>query len=178
MELKSLNCPNCGGSVNIPEGVSRFYCTYCGSQIQVDDGKITIDLNANINLDHRYTDVARLKELELQEKEQKQKEEEKLQEKKKKKEWVLTLLIAIIVYALNVAIGLKFDNKIGKIAKTIAIIVAIVVPIALIIMFPKDWRKKSNRQEKTGCATSIVKAFVALMIFMLYWVLFIMPLYM
>ena len=59
MELKSLNCPNCGASVQIPDGKNLFFCTYCGSQIQIDDGRITIDLNANINLNQKITDVAR-----------------------------------------------------------------------------------------------------------------------
>ena len=98
MELKSLNCPNCSAVVQIPDGVDRFFCTYCGSQIQIDDGKITIDLNANIKLDQRYTDVARVKELDLQEQERKRQEDQQRIETKRKIYCILTLLISIAVY--------------------------------------------------------------------------------
>ena len=115
MELKSLNCPNCGGAVNIPEGVSRFFCTYCGSQIQIDDGKIIIDLNANINANinlnqqYRYTDVARLKELELQEKERERRELAEKKEKLKPIWWIVYLLIWILISAIIIFITFAAD---------------------------------------------------------------------
>ncbi|MBR3044451.1 MAG: threonine/serine exporter family protein [Oscillospiraceae bacterium] len=99
MELKSLNCPNCGASVQIPEGKNLFFCTYCGSQIQIDDGKITIDLNANINLNHQYSDVARLKELELQEQERKRQELAAKKEKLKPLWWLGGVLVWLIICA-------------------------------------------------------------------------------
>ena len=105
MELKSLNCPNCGASVQIPDGVEKFFCTYCGSQIQIDDGKITIDLNANINLNHQYSDLARLKELELQEKQREIEKEESVQrvnrEKKKKRNWLITTALTILIGGIS-----------------------------------------------------------------------------
>ena len=37
MELKSLKCPNCGGSVEIEDGLDIFFCKYCGNKIILSD---------------------------------------------------------------------------------------------------------------------------------------------
>ncbi len=75
MNISTFKCPSCGATLNIPEGRALFFCTYCGSQIHVDDGRIIIDINQNIKIDNRYTDVARLRELDLQEQHRKQLDE-------------------------------------------------------------------------------------------------------
>ena len=36
MELKSLNCPGCGGSLEIEDGLDTFLCKYCGHKIMLD----------------------------------------------------------------------------------------------------------------------------------------------
>ena len=33
MELKSLNCPNCGATIDIDVGLDTFFCKYCGQKI-------------------------------------------------------------------------------------------------------------------------------------------------
>jgi len=33
MEPKVFHCPSCGASLDIPQGCSNFYCTYCGSKV-------------------------------------------------------------------------------------------------------------------------------------------------
>ena len=33
MELKSLNCPNCNGHLEIEDGIDTFFCKYCGNKI-------------------------------------------------------------------------------------------------------------------------------------------------
>lgn len=36
MELKSLNCPGCGGSLEIEDGLDTFFCKYCGEKIVLE----------------------------------------------------------------------------------------------------------------------------------------------
>ena len=36
MRLISLKCPECGGGLHIEEGMSRCYCSHCGTQILLD----------------------------------------------------------------------------------------------------------------------------------------------
>ena len=38
MNVYSIRCPQCNGSLDIEEGRDRCYCSYCGSQIFIDDG--------------------------------------------------------------------------------------------------------------------------------------------
>jgi len=36
MELKTLNCPNCNGHLEIEDGIDTFFCKYCGNKIVLD----------------------------------------------------------------------------------------------------------------------------------------------
>ena len=33
MELKTLICPKCGGTLEIEDGLDTFFCKYCGNKI-------------------------------------------------------------------------------------------------------------------------------------------------
>ena len=170
MKLKSLNCPNCGAPIQIPEGKSQFFCTFCGSQIQVDDGKITIDLNANINLNQQYTDVARLKELELREKELERQELAEKKEKLKPIVWILVLIGSIAIYIFCLYLHKAFDNFIGNFFAIIAALDVVIVPIALLIAMPKQWRSSFKREKSCiGCLIEIV----ALILILTFWSAFI-----
>lgn len=39
MELAKLNCPSCGGSINLPKDINRLSCTYCGTNLVVQRGE-------------------------------------------------------------------------------------------------------------------------------------------
>ena len=67
MKLTSMRCPSCGAEIQIPEGKPFFFCTFCGTQIHVEDGTIRVEITKNVNIENRYVDVARLRQLELQE---------------------------------------------------------------------------------------------------------------
>ena len=36
MEMKSITCPKCGGSLEIVDGLDVFFCKYCGNKIMLD----------------------------------------------------------------------------------------------------------------------------------------------
>ncbi|MBQ6832735.1 MAG: hypothetical protein IJO28_08920 [Oscillospiraceae bacterium] len=36
MELKSLQCPNCGATLDIEDGLDTFFCKYCGYKILLE----------------------------------------------------------------------------------------------------------------------------------------------
>lgn len=38
VKIKSLECPNCGGQVDQPDGKEYFHCIYCGNKIVIEDG--------------------------------------------------------------------------------------------------------------------------------------------
>ncbi len=37
MELKSLQCPNCGGVLDVEDGLDTFFCKYCGHKVIISD---------------------------------------------------------------------------------------------------------------------------------------------
>lgn len=38
MELKSMNCPNCGNPIKVDMTKKNYFCQYCGGQLLFDDG--------------------------------------------------------------------------------------------------------------------------------------------
>lgn len=40
MKLYLMKCPDCGGQLEVEEGLQFFYCKYCGSKILVDRTKL------------------------------------------------------------------------------------------------------------------------------------------
>lgn len=49
MKLKKLECPYCGGEINIEQNMNKCFCLHCGRQIFVDDGIARSEKNVNIN---------------------------------------------------------------------------------------------------------------------------------
>ena len=37
MEMKSLSCPKCGGTLEVEDGLDTFFCKYCGNKIVISD---------------------------------------------------------------------------------------------------------------------------------------------
>lgn len=58
MKLTAVVCPNCGAKIQVKEGTPFCFCTYCGTQIHLDDGSTTHT--------YREVDEARIKEAELE----------------------------------------------------------------------------------------------------------------
>ena len=55
MDLKSLICPNCGGSLEIEDGLDTFFCKYCGDKI-VLEGQSDAAYDAKVrvkNMEHK-----------------------------------------------------------------------------------------------------------------------------
>ena len=42
MEVTAIVCPQCGGRLNAPEGTTRCFCSFCGTELHLDDGSRTI----------------------------------------------------------------------------------------------------------------------------------------
>lgn len=63
--VTSLTCPNCGADLSIPEnGQKQYFCPYCGTTIEYDDGAINININKHVTKEKHTIDYAKLAELE------------------------------------------------------------------------------------------------------------------
>ena len=92
VNLVSMICPACGSSFHIQEGQKSCFCSYCGTQILVDDGSKTYTYV------HKTVDEARLREADLTEllELKKMEAEEKKRQDKKKTAKTLALIGAIL----------------------------------------------------------------------------------
>ena len=93
VDLVSLVCPACGSSFHIQEGQKSCFCSYCGTQILVDDGSKTYTYV------HKTVDEARIREADLTEllELKRMEAEEKKRQDKKKTAKTLALTGAIIL---------------------------------------------------------------------------------
>lgn len=49
IKMVPLTCPKCNASIDVKEGMTSCYCTYCGTKISIgDDSTFTINVNQNI----------------------------------------------------------------------------------------------------------------------------------
>ena len=159
MGFISLDCPNCGGHVQIDEDVDVCFCMYCGQQLLLKNRQVVI-----------IRDEAKLRELELQEEERKRQEErvkakqaaeiakQKLEEEKHRQQvrdwlWLLIgtplcgLLLTIILGMHGELIGAS--DLYSGIGSALALIIFVVLPILVITRLPKRWTEKwTNSQLK------------------------------
>lgn len=79
MKLMSTKCPDCGAALEIEEGRTQVFCSYCGAKIHIDDEakKVVTD------------DKARVREAEAKER--------IAVEKEKSERWSYLMLLAIII---------------------------------------------------------------------------------
>lgn len=53
MNIKSIQCPNCGGTLNIENiNQSLFYCQYCGAAVQLETNR-----NKGYDMEHGRLDA-------------------------------------------------------------------------------------------------------------------------
>ncbi len=58
MKIENFKCPNCGADLVVPDDKKEFFCTYCGSQIKINENISKVEVL------HIHRDEARLRELE------------------------------------------------------------------------------------------------------------------
>ena len=95
MNLVPVKCPNCGGTIQAPENTNMCYCTFCGSQLFIDNDSKTIT--------YRVIDEAKIHETESKEFLEYKRLELEAKERASKRK----LLIAVaIVLAVLTAVGI------------------------------------------------------------------------
>ena len=172
--LISLDCPNCGGHVQIDEDIDVCFCMYCGQQLLLKNRQVII-----------VRDEAKLRELELQEEERKRQEEQakaklaaeiakqKLEEEKHRqqvREWlrllIVTPLCGIILPIIIVWLFKLFGGQNVLFVILIIVlflIVFVVLPILIITKLPKRWTEKWTDSQLT--VVRIVGSILVIVIF-------------
>lgn len=134
MKIKSLNCPNCNYSIDLPKKSGPVECPACGSVLQYDDGKIHV------------VDEAELARIEFQREQLKRMEATATANKEAIKNWHKKACIAygaFFVYMLlmrllnKVAYGV-LDSPVGMVFGIIAIALFIGGILYIVITRPDD----------------------------------------
>ena len=110
MEVLSLTCPTCGGTIEYKEGTKIQYCQHCGSKLLVDTGDRVFTIR----------DEAELKKLEIAERKEAEQQAEKERKltlyKKRTKIWyglvvginILFILFALISKSETMSLGVLY----------------------------------------------------------------------
>lgn len=127
MKFRTAVCPHCGATVTIGENISHITCSYCGSDILIDDAASETDrvLQAHSNARRRdyqtqleyekqksdleYEKEKKMQDLRILDEERRKKEEERTAFKKGKSS---KLLIVFVVISLLAAISCFRSGKI------------------------------------------------------------------
>ena len=93
MKTISLNCPNCGGELEVDSDKEFCFCLHCGNKILLDNGKRETV--------HRIIDEAKLKELENA---QKSEESNRIYNENRAKSVFKTKMIMLAIWAAIVVV--------------------------------------------------------------------------
>ena len=136
VSLVPLSCPKCGGQLQIPQGVREVQCSFCGTQITVDDGSQTLHV-------HKY-DEAELKRLELEQEKLKQEQMEAQKLEEHRKLWRKALIIYIAAVFGLTAISSPLKDAVPALygfLTTVVGLLALVGGVALYVQRPGKKKK-------------------------------------
>ena len=125
MKTVALTCPNCGAQIQMPDGRTRCFCTYCGTQVALDDESVHVHVHTH--------DEAELKRLEFE----REQDEENDQHRRY---WIVALIVWIVVVTVLMSTyGLveAVNQAVGDALKTFAGGVLLFGGIALFITRPR-----------------------------------------
>ncbi len=100
--MVSLKCENCGAELEVDPDQPEVYCSYCGSQLLLDDKRIHIT--------RRIVDEARLKEAEIRLKELEYRHELELKEHASRQEEKRAYMISAGLFALALVVSLAIEE--------------------------------------------------------------------
>ena len=137
IKLISLNCPNCGAVISIPENSKFGYCEFCSSQLRYDDGTREYSVVDKSEIERillekdKKEHVARVRE---------DKEEHKTKSLLSVQKWWMIVLVCHGIFML-------LSPTIWLLKSVIAAILIIacwvIMPIVLAILKPRDaWGNK------------------------------------
>ena len=124
-------CPNCGAHIEIPPDRETCFCTYCGTQIVVDDGTQTINI-------HNF-DEAEMRRVELEAQEPRRQDEALEDYERRHRTWRLAVVGWVVALIALFVITEIVDSEALLVA---AGGIMIFGPIALIVARPRRPRRK------------------------------------
>lgn len=94
IETYAIKCPECGASIQLPEGLTKGYCNYCGAQIAVENTNEHVTRHIDeAKLKRAETEaLVRLKELEM--------EQQRIEREERGKRFKAIAAVLLVVLAM------------------------------------------------------------------------------
>lgn len=129
MKTVALTCPNCGAQIQMPDGRTRCFCTYCGTQVVLDDEGVHVHVHTH--------DEAELKRLEFE-------REQDEEDDQRRRFWIPALIIWIVLVSLVMALQGPVEEvnpTAGKAVSTFGGCLLIFGGVALFITRPRKRKR-------------------------------------
>ena len=134
--LVPLTCPKCGGQLSVPTDAKRCFCTYCGTQIAIDDGSVTVHL-------HNH-DEAELRRVELEQERLEREERKRSEFEEYRKRWRIALVAYIaLIFILATPMNIIKEN-IPAVYGFVSTVFALFVLVGGIVLFVFRSGKKKH----------------------------------
>ncbi len=124
--LVPLTCPSCGGQLQIPEGTRQCYCTYCGTQIVVDDGSINLNVHDDAQVMRTRAEIERQGRIDAQA------QRRQRQYEVAAKRWKIALVIWLVVSGVMLALQAPVKSAAPDFAQTYLVINGAVLVFGLV----------------------------------------------
>lgn len=136
VKLVPIVCPKCGGQIQVPPDRPTCFCTYCGTQIMLDDGSQTINI-------HNF-DEADIRRVELEAEELKYYNVEQAAYEQRHRTWRFAVVgWAVLMIVLFALAGVVDGDNAAYGAIAASLLGALIFgPIALIVLRPRKPKRK------------------------------------
>ena len=138
MKLVPFVCPSCGGQIQVPPDRKTCFCTYCGTQIALDDGTQTINIH--------HFDEAELRRIELEAEETKRLDEAQERYEAQRKVWRIAIFAWLVVITVLMVVSTILDEVTGgsEALDILAGCILIFGPIALLVLRPRKPKRRGR----------------------------------
>ena len=155
MKAYNINCPNCGGNINLEKDVQRCFCPYCGSKVLIDDGVQRSEIS--------YRDEAKILELQLQEQARlravEAERQRRIAEEKEEKKQRLKFPVALLVFCIACLITGLFLGT-NDVVIFVPLILSLVVPF----FYPYDYNNKFGKASLMYFGLFLLFLFIGMLI--------------
>lgn len=129
-------CPSCGAHIEIPPDRAVCFCTYCGTQIVVDDGTQTINI-------HNF-DEAEMRRVELEAQELRRQDEALEDYERRHRTWRFVVVGWVVLVIVLFAMAGLTDSESAAFSSLALTIAGVLIfgPVALFVLRPRRPRRK------------------------------------
>ena len=136
VKVNQVKCPSCGADLEIEEGRTSCFCSYCGTKVQIQNENEYVYRHIDeAGLKRAETErMVRMKELEIE-------EEKRKNRKKHIRIWLITTVTLIVIGIIGMVIDMEADLFIGFPLMFCLTIGMFVGMLGFVVFFTDIWHR-------------------------------------